>query len=135
MAKTQDKFIALRGWVTDAQVFLSIDTWEITVVEAASDVDAWADIDPHPQAFTAELRVSHDFWAQTPERQRTILLHELLHIVLARYSRVAETLEEPLGKLAWSVLEPQLEDAEERAIEHLTRIIAPYLALPVLAKK
>jgi len=135
MAKTQDKFIALRGWVTDAQVFLSIDNWEITVVEAASDVDAWADIDPHPQAFTAELRVSHDFWAQTPERQRTILLHELLHIVLARYARVAETLEEPLGKLAWAVLEPQLEDAEERAIEHLTRIIAPYLALPVLAKK
>ena len=134
MAKAQDKFTALRGWVADAQVFLSIDTWEITIVEAASDVDAWADIDPHAQAFTADLRVSHDFWTQTPEKQRLILTHELLHLVLARYARVAETMEESLGKLAWAVLEPQLEDAEERATEHLARIIAPYLALPAFPK-
>jgi hypothetical protein len=134
MAKAQDKFAALRGWVTDAQVFLSIDTWEITIVEAASDVDAWADIDPHAQAPTADLRVSHDFWTQTPEKQRLILVHELLHVVLSRYARVAETMEESLGKLAWAVLEPQLEDAEERAIEHLARILAPYLALPNFPK-
>jgi len=134
MAKAQDKFAALRGWVTDAQVFLSIDTWEITIVEAASDVDAWADIDPHAQAPTADLRVSHDFWTQTPEKQRLILVHELLHVVFSRYARVAETMEESLGKLAWAVLEPQLEDAEERAIEHLARILAPYLALPSFPK-
>ena len=106
----------------------------MTIVEAASDVDAWADIDPHAQAPTADLRVSHDFWTQTPEKQRLILTHELLHLVLARYARVAETMEESLGKLAWAVLEPQLEDAEERATEHLARIIAPYLALPAFPK-
>ena len=135
MAKAKDKFIALREWVAEAQVLLGVDSWELTIVEAASDVDAWADIDAHAQQPTADLRVSHDFWAQTPEKQRLILTHELLHLVLARYARVTETLEESLGKLAWAVFEPQLEDAEERAIEHLTRILAPYLALPVLAKK
>ena len=134
MAKAKDKFIALREWVAEAQVLLGVDSWELTIVEAASDVDAWADIDPHAQAPTADLRVSHDFWAQTPEKQRLILTHELLHLVLARYARVTETLEEPLGKLAWAVLEPQLEDAEERATEHLARILAPYLALPALPK-
>jgi Zn-dependent peptidase ImmA (M78 family) len=78
--------------------------------------------------------VSHDFWTQTPEKQRLILTHELLHLVLARYARVSETMEESLGKLAWAVLEPQLEDAEERATEHLARIIAPYLSLPAFPK-
>ena len=134
MAKAQDKFAVLRAWVSDAQVMLGVDSWELTIVEAASDVDAWADIDPHPQAPTADLRVSHDFWTQTPEKQRLILIHELLHLVLARYARVSETMEESLGKLAWAVLEPQLEDAEERATEHLARIIAPYLTLPAFPK-
>ena len=122
MAKAQDKFVVLRGWVADAQVMLGVDSWELTIVEAASDVDAWADIDAHAQQPTADLRVS------------LILTHELLHLVLARYARVSETMEESLGKLAWAVLEPQLEDAEERATEHLARIIAPYLALPAFPK-
>ena len=134
MAKAQDKFVVLRGWVADAQVMLGVDSWELTIVEAASDVDAWADIDAQAQQPTADLRVSHDFWAQTPEKQRLILTHELLHLVLARYARVTETMEESLGKLAWAVLEPQLEDAEERATEHLARIIAPYLSLPNFPK-
>ena len=87
-----------------------------------------------PLGARENIRVSHDFWTQTPEKQRLILTHELLHLVLARYARVAETMEESLGKLAWAVLEPQLEDAEERATEHLARIIAPYLALPAFPK-
>jgi len=134
MAKAKDKFIALREWVAEAQVLLGVDSWELTIVEAASDVDAWADIDAHAQQPTADLRVSHDFWTQTPEKQRLVLTHELLHLVLARYARVTENLEDSLGKLAWSVLEPQLEDAEERATEHLARILAPYLALPHFPK-
>jgi hypothetical protein len=134
MAKAQDKFVALRWWVGEAQVQLGVESWDITIIEAASDVDAWADIDPQPQQPTADLRVSHDFWVQTPEKQRLILTHELLHLVLARYARVTETLEESLGKLAWAALEPQLEDAEERATEHLARIVAPYLSLPNLPK-
>jgi hypothetical protein len=133
MAK-QDKFTVLRAWVAEAQTVMGLDHWEITIVEAASDVDAWADIDAHAQQPTADLRVAFDFWKQEPEKQRLILTHELLHLVLARYARISENLEESLGKLAWAVIEPQLEDGEERAIEHLARIIAPYLSLPAFPK-
>ena len=133
MAK-QDKFAALRAWVAEAQTVMGLDHWEITIVEAASDVDAWADIDAHAQQPTADLRVAFDFWKQEPEKQRLILTHELLHLVLARYARISENLEDSLGKLAWAVIEPQLEDGEERTIEHLARIIAPYLSLPAFPK-
>ena len=134
MAKTQDKFAALKAWVTEAQTVMGLDHWEVTIVEAASDVDAWADIDAHAQQPTADLRVAFDFWKQEPEKQRLILTHELLHLVLARYARISENLEDSLGKLAWAVIEPQLEDGEERAVEHLARIIAPYLSLPNFPK-
>jgi glucuronate isomerase len=133
MAK-QDKFAALRAWVAEAQTVMGLDHWEVTIVEAASDVDAWADIEAHAQQPTADLRVAFDFWKQEPEKQRLILTHELLHLVLARYARISENLEESLGKLAWAVIEPQLEDGEERTIEHLARIIAPYLSLPAFPK-
>jgi hypothetical protein len=133
MAK-QDKFAALRAWVAEAQTVMGLDHWEVTIVEAASDVDAWADIDAHAQQPTADLRVAFDFWKQEPEKQRLILTHELLHLVMARYARISENLEESLGKLAWAVIEPQLEDGEERTIEHLARIIAPYLSLPAFPK-
>jgi hypothetical protein len=133
MAK-QDKFAALRAWVAEAQTVMGLDHWEVTIVEAASDVDAWADIEAHAQQPTADLRVAFDFWKQEPEKQRLILTHELLHLVMARYARISENLEESLGKLAWAVIEPQLEDGEERTIEHLARIIAPYLSLPAFPK-
>ena len=133
MAK-QGKFTVLRAWVSEAQTVMGLDHWEITIVEAASDVDAWADIDAHAQQPTADLRVAFDFWKQEPEKQRLILTHELLHLVLARYARISENLEDSLGKLAWAVIEPQLEDGEERTIEHLARIIAPYLSLPAFPK-
>ena len=133
MAK-QDKFAVLRKWVAESQTLMGLDHWEVTIVEAASDVDAWADIEAHAQAPTADLRVAFDFWKQEPEKQRLILTHELLHLVLARYARISENLEESLGKLAWAVIEPQLEDGEERTIEHLARIIAPYLSLPAFPK-
>jgi glucuronate isomerase len=133
MAK-QDKFAQLRGWLADAQALLGLDHWEVTVVEAASDVEAWADIEAHPQQPTADLRVSFDFWKQTPEKQRLVLTHELMHLVVSRYARITENLEDSLGELAWSVIEPQLEDAEERAVEHMARIVAPYLALPSFPK-
>ena len=133
MAK-QDKFAVLKAWVTEAQSVMGLDHWEITIVEAASDVDAWADIDAHAQQPTADLRVAFDFWKQEPEKQRLILTHELLHLVLARYARISENLEDSLGKLAWAVIEPQLEDGEERTVEHLARIIAPYLSLPNFPK-
>lgn len=133
MAK-QDKFAQLKDWIELSQSVLGLEQWEITIVEAAADVDAWADIDAHAQQPTADLRVSFDFWKQTPEKQRLILTHELMHLVVSRYARVTENLEDALGALAWAVIEPQLEDAEERAVEHMARIIAPYLSLPNFPK-
>ena len=134
MAKAKDKFIALREWVAEAQVLLGVDSWELTIVEAASDVDAWADIDPQPQQPTADLRVSHDFWTQTPEKQRLILTHELVHLITCRHDQVVEALAEPLGKIAWAVFEPQHDDAAERAVEALAQVIAPNLELPAFPK-
>ena len=132
--KKPDRWTLLEEWLADAQANLGVTDWKVNVVKDASDVDAWADIDPHSQNLTADLRVAHDFWRQEPEKQRLILTHELLHLVTCRTDRVVENLEEALGKVAWAVYEPQYTDATERMTEHLANVIAPYLTLPEFPK-
>lgn len=132
--KKPDRWTLLEEWLADAQANLGVTDWKVNVVKDASDVDAWADIDPHSQNLTADLRVAHDFWRQEPEKQRLILTHELLHLVTCRTDRVVENLEEALGKVAWAVYEPQYLDATERMTEHLATVIAPYLTLPEFPK-
>ena len=133
MAKP-DKWTLLEEWLIESQTLLYVGDWKVTIIKDASDVDAWADIDPHSQNLTADLRVAHDFWRQEPEKQRLILTHELLHLVTCRTDRVVENLEEALGKVAWAVYSPQYDDATERMTDHLAAVIAPSLSLPEFPK-
>lgn len=131
---TPDKYDALEAYVAELQAVLNISYWKITVVRDASDVEAWADINAHAQAETADLRVSHDFWRQTPEHQREVLMHEMLHVVTARLDQTVEAMEEAFGKVAWAIYEPLFEDAAERVVDHLAKVIAPSLPLPEFPK-
>lgn len=137
MAKqvTQDKWTALAGYIAELQTALLLGHWRITVAQDASDVDAWADISVNSQAsFTADLRISHDFWRQEPDRQREVLIHELLHLNSHQHDAVVDNLEKPLGEIAWAVFSPQYEDATERAVDHLAKVLAQHLPLPVLPR-
>lgn len=125
-----DKWKALEQYVASIQQVLNIGQWEVTIAREASDVEAWADIDPHSQANTATLRIAHDFWEQKPDKQREVLIHECLHLVTCRHDQVIENLEEALGKIAWATFEKQHDDAAERVVDHVARVIAQWIPLP-----
>jgi hypothetical protein len=133
MAKP-DRWKALDAYVADAAILLNLSDWEISISRDPSEPDAHADIDPHSQRTTAELRVESGFFALSPERQRLIVAHELGHLIHARVDRVVENLEETLGTVGWAILEPNYVDAAERTVEHWARIVAPYLPLPELPR-
>jgi hypothetical protein len=38
-----------------------------------------------------------------------------------------QNLEEPLGKVAWSVLEQQIEDASERVVDYFAQLLAEHM--------
>lgn len=131
----QDRHTIVQAWIAYAQEQLHLDEWKITIAKDAADVEAWADIDTGSgQNYEAELRLSHDFFRQTAERQRLVLTHELLHLASARYARVVENLEDALGKVAWAVLAPQIDDGEERMVEFFANLLAPGLDLPNFPK-
>ena len=134
MATKRDRWEELEAYVANLQAALNVATWKITITREASDVEAWADINAHEQNETAELRVSHDFWRQTPELQREVLTHEILHLVTARLDQTVEALEDAFGKILWALFEPQYENATERTVDHLAKVIAPTLPLPNFPK-
>jgi hypothetical protein len=129
-----DKWSALEAYVSDLALLLDLSGWEITISREPSEPDAHADIDPHAQRRSAELRVESGFYALSPERQRLTIAHELGHLIHARVDRVVENLEETLGKVGWSILEPNYVDAAERTVEHWARLVAPSLPLPSLPR-
>ena len=133
-APKPDRYDVLEAYVAELQAALNVSYWKITVARDASDVEAWADINPHAQAETAELRVSHDFWKQTPELQREVLVHEMMHVVNARLDQTIEALEEAFGKIAWAIFEPQYVNATERVVDHIAKLLAPNLPLPAFPK-
>lgn len=128
------QFADLEEYVAMLQGHLNLHQWQITVVRDASDVEAWADIAPHSQAQTADLRISHDFWSQSAERQREVLIHELIHLVTCRADQLVENLELALGKIAWSAFELQYEDAAERSVDHMARVLSRSVVLPEFRK-
>jgi hypothetical protein len=58
----------------------------------------------------------------------------MLHIVMARLDQTVEAMEEAFGKIAWAIYEPLFEDAAERVVDHLAKVIAPSLPLPEFPK-
>lgn len=125
-----DPYRLVEEWIADALITLELQGWEITVSREAADITAHADIEVHDQRRTADLRIARDFFAQSPERQRLILAHELAHVISSRLDRVIENLEEPLGKIGYALLEPNFIDATERMVEHFARLIARELPIP-----
>ena len=125
-----DPYALIESYLADALILLELQDWEITVSREAADITSHADIEVHDQRRTADLRIARDFFAQSPERQRLILAHELSHIISARLDRIIENLEEPLGKIGYALLEPNFIDATERMVEHFARLIARELPLP-----
>jgi len=136
MARVKRDRLALVGdWVNAALPTLNLSIWRVTVAKAPAGQDAWAEIDPRSQSHEAELYIGWDLLKQPAERVREILTHELLHLVTCRADAVVENLEEPLGKQAWAVWHPAYEDAAERMVDDLSRLIAPLLPLPTFIEE
>jgi hypothetical protein len=127
LGKHEDRIAEVTKWVNDALILLNLHNWRVTVSTDAADIDAYADIEAHHQAETAILRLANDFWRKEKDKRREILTHELLHLAFARQDQIVENLEDTLGKLAWATFEPQYDDATERTVDHMARLIAPML--------
>lgn len=116
---------------------LGLRDWSIELDEAKPDdlpgyrFATDAELEAHPHANMALLRVAAHLLDAEPEYQRRVIVHELLHCHRARSDRmVREDLEDLIGKPADRLFWAGYSRQREIEIESVATVLAPFLPLP-----
>ena len=109
---------------------MHLKQWTLKVSADIPSDDSWADIEVSDNLWEATVRISGDFFKETPESQRRILAHELMHVHLAALERLMGTMEGVLGSQAYEVVDKLWDTEGERVAEALSFVVAGVLPLP-----
>jgi hypothetical protein len=109
---------------------MHLKQWTLKVSADIPADDSWADVEVSDNLWEASVRLSGDFFKETPESQRRILAHELMHVHNASLERLIGTLSGVLGSQAYELLEKVWDTEGERVAEALSFVVAEVLPLP-----
>ena len=109
---------------------MHLTQWTLKVSNDIPADDSWADIEVSENLWEATVRLSNDFFKETPDSQRRILAHELMHVHNAALERLMATLSGVLGSQAYEVLDKVWDTEGERVAEALSFVVAGVLPLP-----
>jgi hypothetical protein len=109
---------------------MHLKQWTLKVSNDIPADDSWADVEVSENLWEASVRLSADFFKETPESQRRILAHELMHVHNASLERLINTLSGVLGSQAYELLEKVWDTEGERVAEALSFVVAEVLPLP-----
>ena len=109
---------------------MHLKQWTLKVSADIPSDDSWADIEVSDNLWEATVRISGDFFKETPESQRRILAHELMHVHLAALERLMGSMEGVLGSQAYEVVDKLWDTEGERVAEALSFVVAGVLPLP-----
>ena len=109
---------------------MHLKQWTLKVSNDIPADDSWADVEVSENLWEASVRLSGDFFKETPESQRRILAHELMHVHNAALERLMGTLSGVLGSQAYELLEKVWDTEGERVAEALSFVVAEVLPLP-----
>jgi hypothetical protein len=109
---------------------MHLTQWTLKVSNDIPADDSWADVEVSENLWEATVRLSNDFFKETPDSQRRILAHELMHVHNAALERLMGTLSGVLGSQAYEVLDKVWDTEGERVAEALSFVVAGVLPLP-----
>lgn len=120
-----------RAYVARLQPFMRLQHWDITVEEEPPDNEnADAACWTANRCHIARLRFADRHFGRSPAEQAATVAHELIHIHTSEWetaTREAFAALDPTGR-EWAT--ERYEHAMERAIDSLSRVLAPSLPLP-----
>ena len=130
---TDDQHAMLTTYVNDLRKALGLRDWTVTVKHRPSTEDASAQVHCIYGQRLAHIRVAEDWWDDSPDDQRSHIVHELLHCHLDPTDTLVCSLEGTLGGGAFAIAHSAHETAVEFAVDGITRAVAPLLPLPAWA--
>lgn len=125
---TTEQADATQLYLWDLRDALNLNHWDVYLSSRAADSDCHASVHPTEGRWVAEVRVRKDFWDLEDDHKRSVLTHELLHLVhrdLGEITRkglhVSGYLPQKVYRLVWEQTRLEL----ELMVDHLTTVIAP----------
>lgn len=137
---TKGEWKRLIRYVQQLRHLLELKDWYLEVMHATTgddgDHDAEAKIHPTEGQPHARLWLSGRFLDLTPEDQRHVLVHELLHLHHRDATDIIRlVVPEALGQLGNALLWEPFRQHVELMTDRIARAIAPLLPLPTIRKQ
>lgn len=121
-------------YVEQLQPLMRLAHWQIIVHDDPPDnEECVADISCSPTRTMAALRISDHYIAQSSEKQRRSMVHELTHCHFHQLSEAEGAYLYAVGHPVWEHLHRRYEHMEELAVDEVARTIAPFLPPPPVA--
>mgnify|MGYP000874313391 CR=1 FL=1 len=125
----------LGAYVATLASMMGLERWRVDVETEPCAEENAATITPGSEFYTASLRVAADFFDKPREEQRDTITHELTHLWLWRFEEVHDLMRAAVrGKGRVSLLSQSYEQAEEYAVDGISRAWAQRLPLPSALK-
>lgn len=125
---TDKEWEALEAYIAECQRTLRCTDW-IVKVQRDDPPDANNEAATYilNDADEAHMRFNAHFREWEPDRQRAVVVHEVLHLHLDRLHDLAEQALRGAAPAAWAGLEENHRRAYERVCERLAQAIAPMI--------
>jgi len=108
---------------------LSLGTWHIRLQFPSQTADEWAHVIVSPNTGEATVNVGPDLLKQPWSLQRTVMLHELMHMMVRdmskQFASIIETLDITARERA--LIDAALDQQEELVVDRLARALEPVL--------
>lgn len=133
---TDRAFRSLCKYILAAAVQFGLRDWDITIhlggegPEAIEGQEVIASVDAAYGRKSAHVYIHPPFLHASPDEQRHVITHELVHIHTRQLHDLLWTTVKPvIGSAAWDVLQPAIRLADEHAVDALASALAPSLPL------
>ena len=134
-ARTASKVKRLEEYVELLLGELELSDWRLNIHEAMPDEGTEAEVTFCEGQRQAALKFSEAFWTLSPDAQRHLVVHELIHIHTQPVCVAADAVETLIGTAAFAVFTHGITTANEFCTDAIARVLANHLPLPQLEKK
>lgn len=120
MSLTRDEFGA---YLKSLANLMRLGHWTLDISDKPpKNADAWASVTCWDGRFGATIYLSDGILTESPEDQRYVAIHELLHCHFAHPDKIAADDMSPVRREAWTL-------AMEYGVDAIAQAIAPFMPL------
>jgi hypothetical protein len=120
----------MRGHVATLVPLLRLSHWEIGVDDEPPESEGEAAIWYSRKCYVARIRFADKHFAQPVAEQATTVAHELLHLHLSGPDWAAKDAADMLDPTSKLWVQERWDVEFERAVDAISRVLAPFLPLP-----